>query len=127
MQQTGTTAPLTGTIDPKCSFSDRVLEIATPLTTYLIQNKAPIYQPNTPKNPSFYDRVLVPFPDTTEASMAEIRNTPTLTSPHQRFPLTPSSLGNLNERITKVHLAVRADADHFEVAPPLLIPYGALA
>ena len=45
MQPTGTTAPLIGTIHPKCSFSDRVLEISPFRKIYLTHNTALIYRP----------------------------------------------------------------------------------
>ena len=74
MTQTGTTAPLTGTtgtIGPKCSFSDRVLEISAPSKSYLSEKTALTYLRPPPKHPKktlVYDRVLIPFPDTTAAS-----------------------------------------------------------
>ena len=132
MQQTGTTGPLTGTIGPKCSFPG-LGPGSTPIRIYLTQKPVLILptrtaKPLLPKNIILWqgpNPIFGHHRSKRQRSSAETRNTPTLDKPHQRFPLTPSSIGNIitsninARRMTKVHLAVRAGADyHFEVAHP---------
>ena len=129
MQQTGTTAPLTRTIGPKCSFPDRVLEISTLQKLISLKQKhlsASHHRQRTSQNALFYDRVLIPFPGTPpKQAAAKLGRNPQHTMPSKppSTRLTPSSIGNIvtgninARRVTKMHLAVGAGAGyHFEVA-----------